>query len=73
MKPRKRIKRNRTKKLTPAISAKTGNQLNCYFGDCKNPAWTEYSLTGYKGTEMVVYVFCSWEHQAAQLREWGEC
>lgn len=72
----------KTKGLTPAISSKTKNQLLCYYGNCRNLAWTEFSLTGFgaakqiKGKaevrEMLVYVFCCPEHQAAQLLDWKE-
>ena len=62
------------KKLHPAVSSTTKNILLCSYRDCHIVAWKEFSLPvmDVRKNEMIIYVFCSHEHQMAQLSDWGE-
>lgn len=43
----------------------TGNDLLCYYGDCREYADSAYHVDVYDSkNRMMRYVFCSWEHQA---------
>lgn len=44
----------------------TGNDLLCYYGDCRKYADRDYYVDVFDSVNnrMMRYVFCSWEHQA---------
>lgn len=56
------------------LITRSGFPLLCAFGDCQKPAKVEFSLPLWdeKKNALLNYCFCSPEHQAAQLHEWGE-